>query len=67
MLQTAAFARVETRPIIPPWPFPPLRPKGAAYGVAGLRSRSGQGEARHALMAKPLASKPQPEAIPLNI
>jgi len=57
----------ETRPIIPPWPLPPLWPKRAAYGVAGLRSRSGQGQARHALMAKPRASKPQPEPIPLNI
>ena len=24
------------------WPFPPLRPKRVAYGVAGLRSESGQ-------------------------
>jgi hypothetical protein len=24
------------------WPLPPLRPERAAYGVAGLRSGSGQ-------------------------
>jgi hypothetical protein len=28
-------------PNSPRWPLPPLRPKRAAYGVAGLRSRSG--------------------------
>jgi dienelactone hydrolase len=55
------------RPVLAAWPLPPLRPKRAAYGVAGLRSGSGQRDARHALMAKALAGKPQPEAIPLNI
>ncbi len=48
-------------------PLPPLRPNLAASGVAGLRSGSGQGDARRASMAEPLASKPQPEAISLNI
>ena len=32
-------------------PLPPLRPKRAACGVAGLRSGSGQRQAQHALMA----------------
>jgi hypothetical protein len=32
----------ETRPIIRPWPLPPLRPKRAASGVASLRYGSGQ-------------------------
>jgi len=41
------------------WPLSPLRPRRAAYGVAGLRSGSGQGDARHALMAKSLANKPR--------
>src|ERR1700686_1265374 len=45
----------ETRPI-PPWPHPPLRPKRVASGVAGLRSGSGPGDARHALLPKPLAN-----------
>jgi hypothetical protein len=31
-------------------PLPVLRPERAAYGVAGLRSASGQGDARHALI-----------------
>ena len=47
-------------------PLPPLRPKRAACGVAGLRSGSGQGQAQHALMAKSLARN-HAEAIPLNI
>ena len=32
----------ETHPIIPPWPLPLLRPKRAAYGVAGLCYGKGQ-------------------------
>jgi hypothetical protein len=32
----------ETRPIVRRWPLPPLRPKRAASGVAGLRYGSGQ-------------------------
>jgi hypothetical protein len=47
-------------------PLPPLRPKRAACGVAGLRSGSGQGQAQHALMGKSLARN-HAEAIPLNI
>src|SRR6266576_2752501 len=47
------------------WPLPPLRPKRAAYGVAGLRSGSGQEDARHALI-KPLASKPRPKLFHLT-
>jgi hypothetical protein len=30
--------------LVSPWPLPPLRPKRSAYGVAGLRSGSGQGD-----------------------
>jgi hypothetical protein len=44
-----------------------LRPKRAAYGVAGLRSGSGQRDSYHALMAQPSASEPTPKPIPLNI
>jgi hypothetical protein len=47
-------------------PFPSLRPKRAAYGVADLRSGSGQRGARHALMSKPLASKPRPKLFHLT-
>jgi hypothetical protein len=43
-----------------------FRPKRAAYGVAGLRSGSGQRDARRALMAKPLASKPRPKLFHLT-
>jgi len=57
----------EIRPIIRPRPLPPLRPKRAASGVAGLRYGSGQRKTNHALMSETLAGKPQPEAIPLNI
>src|SRR5712692_324651 len=57
----------EIRPIIRPWPLPPLRPKRAASGVAGLRYGSGQRKTNHALMAETSAGKPQAEAIPLNI
>jgi hypothetical protein len=57
----------EIRPIIRPWPLPPLRPKRAASGVAGLRYGSGQRKTNHALMSETSAGKPQPEAIPLNI
>src|SRR5437879_6119463 len=46
---------------------PPLRPKRAASGVAGLRYGSGQLKTNHALMSETSAGKPQPEAIPLNI
>ncbi len=42
----------EIRPIIRPWPLPPLRPKRAASGVAGLRYRSGQRKTNHALMSE---------------
>ena len=42
----------EIRPIIRPWPLPPLRPKRAASGVAGLRYGSGQGKTNHALMTQ---------------
>ena len=34
----------EIRSIIRPWPLPPLRPKRAASGTAGLRYRSGEGK-----------------------
>src|SRR6202140_929806 len=58
--------RESTRsPIIRPWPLPPLRPKRAASGVAGLRYGSGQRKTNHALMSETSAGKPQPEAIPL--
>ena len=57
----------EIRPIIRPWPLPPLEPKRAASGVAGLRCESGQRKTNHALMSETSARKPQPEAIPLNI
>ena len=57
----------EIRPIIRPWPLPPLRPKRAASGVAGLRYGSRQRKTNHALMSETSAGKPQPEAIPLNI
>ena len=49
------------------WPLPPLRPKRAASGVAGLRYGSGQLKTNHALMSETSAGKPRPEAIPLNI
>jgi len=42
----------EIRPIIRPWPLPPLRPKRAASGVAGLRYGSGQRMTNHALMSE---------------
>ena len=32
------------------WPLPTLRPERAAYGVAGLRSGSGQRDSKRALM-----------------
>ncbi len=51
----------EIRPIIRRWPLPPLRPKPAASGVAGLRSGSGQRRTNHALMTEALASEPHPE------
>src|SRR5258706_15323962 len=57
----------EIRPIIRPWPLPPLRPKRAASGVAGLRYGSGQHKTNHALMSETLAGRPQAKAIPLNI
>jgi hypothetical protein len=57
----------QIRPIIRPWPLPPLRPKRAASGVAGLRYGSGQHKTNHALMSETSAGKPQPKAIPLNI
>ena len=57
----------EIRPIIRRWPLPPLRPKRAASGVAGLRYGSGQRKTNHALMSETSAGKPQLEAIPLNI
>ena len=57
----------EIRPIIRRWPLPPLRPKRAASGVAGLRFGSGQRKTNHALMSETSAGKPQLEAIPLNI
>ena len=56
----------EIRSTIRPWPLPPLRPKRAASGVAGLRYGSGQRKTNHALMSETSAGKPQPEAIPLN-
>src|ERR1700674_1186621 len=60
--------RESTRsPIIRPWPLPPLRPKRAASGVAGLRYGSGQRKTNHALMSETSAGKHQPKAIPLNI
>jgi hypothetical protein len=57
----------ELSPERPRWPLPPLRPKRAAYGIAGLRYGSGQRDTAHALMTGASASEPQPEAIPLNI
>ena len=50
-----------------PWPLPPLRPKRAASGVAGLRYGSGQRNTNHALMSETSAGRPRPKAIPLNI
>jgi hypothetical protein len=48
------------------WSLPPLGPKRAASGVAGLRYGSGQRKTKHALMSETSAGKPQAEAIPLN-
>src|SRR5216683_2379808 len=39
----------EIRPIIGPWPLPPLRTKRAASGVAGLRYGRGQRKTNHVL------------------
>src|SRR5580704_10928924 len=56
MLRTAAFARYalgrdsHNNPSL--WPLPPLRPKRAACGVAGLRCGSGQLKTNHALMSE---------------
>jgi hypothetical protein len=44
-----AVAIARARPIAC-WPLPPLRPKRAAYGGAGLRAGSGQRNPNHALM-----------------
>jgi hypothetical protein len=56
-----SYSRKSVENIVPiSDPLPPLRPKRAAYGVAGLRSESGQRDSRRALMAKPLASMPRP-------
>jgi hypothetical protein len=49
------------------WPRPQLRPKPAAYGVAGLRSENGQRSTNHALMTELLASEPRLAAIPLSM
>src|SRR6266550_4407278 len=38
----------EIRPVIRRWPLPPLRPKRAASGVAGLRYGGGQRKTNHA-------------------
>ena len=57
----------EIRPVIRRWPLPPLRPKRAASGVAGLRYGGGQRKTNHALMSETSAGKAQREAIPLNI
>jgi len=46
---------------------PPLRPKRAAFGVAGLRYGSGERKTNHALMSEASAGQPHPEAIPLNM
>ena len=66
-LEQKATRSDEIRPTIRPWPLPPLRPKRAASGVAGLRYGSGQVKSNRALMSETSAGKPQPEAIPLNI
>ena len=47
--------------------LPPLRPKRAAYGVAGLRSRSGQRDSNHALITQPSPRESTRKPIPLNI
>jgi hypothetical protein len=52
----------EIRPIIGPWPLPPLRPKRAASGVAGLRYGSSQHKTNHALMSETSAGKPRTSA-----
>jgi hypothetical protein len=58
----------ETHPIVRRRPLPPLRPKRAASGVAGLRYGSGQLKTNYALlMSETSAGKPQPKPIPLNI
>jgi len=57
----------ETRPRIRLWPLPPLRPKRAASGVAGVRYGSGQRKTNHVLMSETPTGKPRPEAILLNI
>jgi hypothetical protein len=56
----------EIRPIIRPWPVPPLRPKRAASGVAGLRYGSGERKTNHALMSETSAGKPQPKLFHLT-
>jgi hypothetical protein len=54
----------EARQVIRLWPLPPLRPKRAASGVAGLRYGSGQRKTNHALMSETSTWKPRPEAVP---
>ena len=56
----------DTRLKLRRWPIPPLRPKRDAYVVAGLRSESGQGDARYVLIAELLASKPRPKLFHLT-
>ncbi len=45
---------------------PPLRPKRAACGVAGLRSGSGQRDSNHALMTPQSASESAPNLFHLT-
>src|SRR5260370_39738676 len=57
----------EIRPIIRPWPLPPLRPKRAASRVAGLRYGTGRRKTNHALISETSTGKPQPQAIPPDL
>jgi hypothetical protein len=57
----------EIRPIIRPWPLPPLRPRRAASVVAGLRYGSGQGQDKPWSNIGSVSRQPQLEPIPLII
>jgi hypothetical protein len=58
-LRRLGGCRWETRPKLRRWPLPPLWPKRAACGVAGLRSGSGQRKTNHALMSGTSAGNPK--------
>ena len=57
----------ETRPIVRPWPLPPLRPKRAASGLAGSSLREWRAQDKPCSNIGTSAGKLQPEAVPLNI